>query len=74
MNAVWHGVEKELQELPGRLPVRLLHQLRHRELAGSINRHEEIELALRGSKLCDVDVKVPASRRCYASPAGQWIG
>ena len=57
VDLVRHGVQKQLQEFPGRLSVRLFHQLRHGELAGSVNGHEEIELAFCSPQLGDVDMK-----------------
>ena len=59
MDPVGHGVEEKHQELPSRLSVRLLDQLRHRELTASVNGNKEIELALGCPKLGDVDVKEP---------------
>jgi hypothetical protein len=57
MDAVWHGIEKQLQELPSGLSVRLLDQLGPGELARSINGYEEIELTLGRPELGDVDVE-----------------
>jgi hypothetical protein len=47
------------QELPGCPPVGLLDQLGNRKLAGPVDGNEEIELALCGLNLCDVQVKEP---------------
>ena len=57
MDAVGNGLEEKLQKLPRRLAVRLLDQLRHRELTGSVNGYKEIELALCCPKLDNVDVE-----------------
>ena len=57
VDAVGHGVEEQLQELPSGLSVCLLNQLRHGELARSVNGDEEIELALGRPELGDIDVE-----------------
>ncbi len=51
------GLEHVLQELPGGAPVSLLNELGHRELARAVNADKEIELALGGLHLGDVNVK-----------------
>ncbi len=57
MDVIWHGFEHVLQELPGCLSVSFFDQLGHSKLAGSVDAHEEIELAFGGLYLGDVDVK-----------------
>jgi hypothetical protein len=59
VDAIGYGFEETLQELPGRLPVRFLDQLGHREFAGSVNGHKEKELALCSSQFGNVDVQNP---------------
>jgi hypothetical protein len=63
VDTVGDGVEEKLQELPCRLPVRLLDQLRNGELARSVNGHEERELAFDCPQLGDV----PYRQICYAN-------
>ena len=48
MHPVRHSLQKVFKELPRRLAVGFLDQLRHRELAGAVDGHAEIELALFG--------------------------
>ncbi|PZX12186.1 hypothetical protein LX81_03726 [Palleronia aestuarii] len=50
-------LQQVLQELPGGAPVGLLNELGDRELAGSVDAHEEIELALGGLHFGDIDVE-----------------
>ena len=57
VNAVWRGFQKVLREFPSRFAVGLVHRLRHRELAGSVNGDKEIELAFFRPDLGDIDVK-----------------
>ena len=57
MDLVGHSLEHVLQELPGCFPICLLDKLGHRELACAINADEEIELALGGLHLGDVNVE-----------------
>jgi hypothetical protein len=59
VDAVRHCVEQQLREFPCRLPVGLLDQLRHGERAGSVNGHDEMELALGSPQLGNADVKEP---------------
>ena len=54
---VGHGLEHVLQELPGCASVSFFNKLRDRELARAITADEEIELALGGLHLGDIDVK-----------------
>ena len=54
VDAVRHDLNEVLQELPCRLPICFIDQLRDRELDGSINGHKEIELTLRRPELCNV--------------------
>ena len=46
-----------LRKLPGCLAIGLLDQLRSRKLAGSVNGYKEIELALLGPDLGDINVE-----------------
>lgn len=57
MDAVGRGVEEPFQELPGRIPVRLLDQLRHCKLARSVTGHKEIELCFLRSQPGNVDME-----------------
>lgn len=57
MYAVGHGFQKAFKELPGRLAIGFLDQLCHREFAGAIDGHKEIEFALFGPDLGNVDVE-----------------
>ncbi len=47
-----------LKEFPRRLAIGLLHQLRHRELAGSVNGHKEKQLSYFSSDFGDIDMKI----------------
>ena len=46
-----------LQELPGGAPVNLLDELGHRELARTVNADKEIEFAISGLQLGNVNVE-----------------
>lgn len=59
VNLVRHRFEHVLKELPRRLPVCLLDELGHGELAGAVNADKEMELPLGGLNLGDVDVEEP---------------
>jgi hypothetical protein len=59
VDLVGDGLEHVLQELPGGAPISLFDELGDRELAGAVNADEEIELALGGLHLGDVDVEEP---------------
>ena len=45
------------KELPRCLAISFVHQLRDRELAGSINAYEEMKLALHLLNFCDVNLE-----------------
>ncbi|AOX17760.1 hypothetical protein A0U89_12200 [Kozakia baliensis] len=47
------------EEFPGGLPIGFLNQLCDSELAGPVNRNEEVQLALGGPDLCDIEMKEP---------------
>lgn len=57
MNLVGHGFEHVLKELPGRLPIGLVDELGHGELARAVDPDEQIQLAFGSLHLCDVDMK-----------------
>ena len=56
MNAIRNGFEQVLQEFPRCLAVRLFHELGDRELAGSVNAHEEKKLSLDRLDLGNIDM------------------
>ena len=58
VNLVRHRFQQVLQELPGRLAIGLLDQLRHGEFAGAVNRYKQVEFAFLGSDLGDIDVEI----------------
>jgi hypothetical protein len=58
MDAIGDDLGQGLQEAGGGPDVGPLMQLDKGELAGSIDGHEQVELALLGPDLCDVDAKV----------------
>lgn len=69
MDPVGHGGQEVLQKFPGRFPVGLVDQLRHRKFARSVNGDEQIELSvahLRARR----GWKVPSgsSRRAFSAP------
>ncbi len=55
---VWDCCDQRDQDGGGRAPVRLAHELDEDELAGAVDRHVQVQLALRRSHRGDVDVKV----------------
>ncbi len=57
MDPVWHNPEQVFQELPCCSPIGFFNELGNGELAGPVDGHEEIELALSGLHLGNVDVK-----------------
>jgi len=57
VDLIGDGLEHVLQELPGGAPVSLLDELGHRELARAVNADKEIEFALSGLHLGDVNVE-----------------
>lgn len=52
-----------IKELPGRLAIGLLYQLRHRALAGSVNGHKEKRLSFFGSDFGGSDMKIADGNR-----------
>ena len=58
VDLVGDGGDQPAQEVPGRAARHLLMQLDESELRGSIDGDEEIELALGGSNLGDVDMEI----------------
>lgn len=59
VNPVWYGRDQGFQEAYGRWPISLLMQLDEGELRGAIDRNKEVEFALLGTNLGDVDVEIP---------------
>ena len=57
VNAIGNGFEQVLQELPRCLAVRLVHELGDRELASSVNAHEEEKLSLDRLDLGNIDME-----------------
>lgn len=57
VDLVRHRLKEVFKELPGRLAVGFLYQLRDCELAGAVDSYEEIELALFGPDLGNIDVE-----------------
>ncbi len=55
VNPVGNCLEQVLEELPGRPAICLLHEPGDRGLAGPVDAHEELELALDRLRLGDVD-------------------
>jgi hypothetical protein len=58
VDPVGDGFDQAAQEVRGRAARHLLMQVDEGELRGPINRDDEIELALRGSNLGDVDMEI----------------
>ena len=57
VDAVRHGFQQVFEELPRSSPVRLVDQLGDRELAGTVYADEQVELALGGLHLGNIDVE-----------------
>lgn len=57
VDAIGDGLEQMFEELPIGLAIRLFHELGDRKLAGPVNAHKEIELALHRLNLSDVDLE-----------------
>ena len=57
MNAIRDDFEKHFEELSSGLAICLVYELGDSKLAGPVNAHEHIQLALGGLNLRDVDVK-----------------
>ena len=57
VDAVRHGFEEVLQELPGCPSVSLVDQLSDRELAGAVDANEQVKLAFGSLNLGDIDVE-----------------
>jgi hypothetical protein len=71
MDPVWYGIEEQLQELPRRLSVLRLDQLRHRELTRSINGYEKIRSSTRfGGTDPNRTIAYPLQHRPPAQRAG----
>jgi hypothetical protein len=58
VDLVGHGLDQSTEEVRGRVDVGLLLQLGEGELGGSVDRDEEVKLALLRPDLGDVDVEV----------------
>lgn len=58
MDLIGYGSDQVLQESRSRLPVRTPMEFGIGKLAGSVDGHEEVELAFFGTDLCDVDMEV----------------
>ena len=59
VDLVGYGFEHVLQKLPSSLSVSRCNELRHGELAGSVDANEEIELAIGRLNLCNINMKEP---------------
>ena len=57
MDAVRHGVQQVLEELPCCAPVSLVDQLGDRELARAVYANEQVQLAFGGLHLGNIDVE-----------------
>ena len=57
MGAVRHGLQQVFEELPCCPAISLVDQLSDRELAGTVDGHEQVEFALGGLHVGDVDVE-----------------
>ena len=55
---VRYSGDQGFEEAHGSWPIGLLVQLDEGELGGSVDRHEEVELAFLGANLGDIDVEV----------------
>ena len=58
VDPVWNGFQPVFEDLPRRLAVCFVDPLRNGELAGAINRHEEMLLAFPRSHLSHIDVEI----------------
>jgi hypothetical protein len=59
VNLIWHGFERVLQGLPGRLSVSCFHELSDGEFGRPIDADEEIEPSVSGMHLVNLDGKKP---------------
>ena len=57
VDVIGHRLEHVLEELPRRLPVGFFDGLGDRKFAGSVDAYEQVELALGGLHLRDIDVE-----------------
>jgi hypothetical protein len=57
VHAVWHGLEQGAEEVRGDARGGTLVELGESELRGAVDSHEEVELALLGPDLGDIDVE-----------------
>lgn len=73
VDLVWHCLQHHLQELPSRLAVCFVYQLRHGKLAGSVNGYKEKEFAFVGAQFGDIDMEIPDPLSWFAlqTTAGQ---
>ena len=87
VDLVGNSLNEVAQEVAGNAPGGALVQFRKGKLrcpvplgdcpaitCRAVDGHEHVQFAFGRADLGDVDMEVAASRRCYASPAGQWIG
>lgn len=58
MDAVWHRFQYCCQEFPSGLAVCFVHKPRHGKFAGPVYSNKEIELALSGAQLGDINVEI----------------
>src|SRR5690606_11166304 len=70
VDLVGHGGSESSEEIAGYSPGGLLVQLDERELAGAINGHQQVEAALLGADLGDVDVEVAERIALELAPVG----
>lgn len=70
VDLVGYCLKQVLQDLPSCLAIGFLYELGHRELAGSVNRDKEIELAFLGPDLCDVDMEITNGAALERLPLG----
>lgn len=59
VDAIWDGLEQMLEEFPRDLAICFIHELLDCKFAGPVNAYKEIELALGGLNLGNVDVEEP---------------
>ena len=70
VDLVGHGRDQVAQEVPGNASGGLLVELDEGELRGPVDPNEQIELALLGADLGDVDVKVADRIGLELAPVG----
>ncbi|AOX18764.1 hypothetical protein A0U89_15790 (plasmid) [Kozakia baliensis] len=59
MDPVRNDAQKKFEEFPGRFPVGFPDQLCDSEFACPVDGNEEVQLALGGLDLCDIEMKEP---------------